>query len=268
MCTVGNFYRYGWGGVAQDDRQALKWYSAAVEKASECQYQLGDLYYEGNGVAKDYKKASELLLQEVQDKGGVYRADAAFDLGFIYNVGGYGVQRDFAEAAKWYKTVIELPLDSGLSSEGQQSTRTLAEVNLGKLYRSGNGVPQNYAEAMALFRRAADSGDSAAQVQIGISYEDGEGVSRDYGEAVKWYRLAAEQNDSEGQIFLGSAYRSGNGVPQDYVLAHMWFNLAAANGKPDSAIRRDLLADQMTKDQIAEAQRLAREWKPKPPAKK
>jgi TPR repeat protein len=52
----------------------------------------------------------------------------------------------------------------------------------------------------------------------------------------------------------------GRGVPQDYVLAHMWFNLSAARG--GSAERRDSILHQMTREQIAEAQKLAREWKP------
>jgi TPR repeat protein len=55
----------------------------------------------------------------------------------------------------------------------------------------------------------------------------------------------------------------GEGAPQDYVMAHMWYNLAAASGKlPGAAARRDLIAKMMTPDQIAEAQRMAREWKP------
>ena len=54
------------------------------------------------------------------------------------------------------------------------------------------------------------------------------------------------------------------GVPQDYVLAHMWFNLSAAQGNGDAVKNRDIAAGLMTPDQLAEAQRLAREWKPSP----
>src|SRR5665647_1597615 len=52
--------------------------------------------------------------------------------------------------------------------------------------------------------------------------------------------------------------------PKDYVVAYMWFSLSAAQGDHDSAIQRDLVAKLMTPAQIAEAQKLAREWKPKP----
>ncbi len=58
-------------------------------------------------------------------------------------------------------------------------------------------------------------------------------------------------------------YHNGRGVTQDYVQAHMWFNLAAARGLKFPEKRRDRLAKKMTPAQIAEAQKLAREWKPK-----
>lgn len=72
----------------------------------------------------------------------------------------------------------------------------------------------------------------------------------------------AGQGDAKAQGDLGAAYVKGEGVPQDYVLAHMWFNLAAAQGNEDARQNRDSLAKVMTPDQIAEAQRLARQWKP------
>ena len=61
-------------------------------------------------------------------------------------------------------------------------------------------------------------------------YANGQGVPQDYAEAVKWYRLAADQGDAYAQNNLGVMYDQGQGVPQDYVLAHMWFNLSAAQG--------------------------------------
>ena len=76
--------------------------------------------------------------------------------------------------------------------------------------------------------------------------------------------LAAEQGDAHGQSNLGLSYAKGEGVPQDYILAHMWFNLAAAQGNANAIKGRDMVAGAMTPAQIAEAQRLAREWKPKP----
>jgi TPR repeat protein len=82
---------------------------------------------------------------------------------------------------------------------------------------------------------------------------------------VSWYRKAAEQGNAKAQNNLGIIYATGKGVPQDYVIAHMWFNLAAVSGdKSDNAAEnRDKAAAKMTPAQVAEAQKLAREWKPK-----
>ncbi len=92
----------------------------------------------------------------------------------------------------------------------------------------------------------------------------------DYATALRLLRPLAEQGNASAQHNLGGMYVRGEGVPQDYVLAHMWLNLAASRfsaseaEKRDHAVKnRDLVAAQMTPAQIAEAQRLARAWKPK-----
>ena len=82
-------------------------------------------------------------------------------------------------------------------------------------------------------------------------------------QAVKWYRLAADQGDADAQSNLGLMYANGRGVPQDHVQAHKWFDLAGAGGDEDGRKNRDIVTKKMTPAQIAEAQRLAREWKPK-----
>jgi TPR repeat protein len=108
---------------------------------------------------------------------------------------------------------------------------------------------------------------------MGRRYEAGQGVPQNYFEATKWYRLAAEQGYATAQYNLGMMYKEGRGVPPDFVQAYFWLSLAAS-GFPtseaknrNSAIRnRDLLASRLSPAQLAEAQRLAREWKPKTPA--
>lgn len=78
------------------------------------------------------------------------------------------------------------------------------------------------------------------------------------------YRVAADLGDAAAQYDLGIMCQKGQGVPQDFAQAHMWFNLAAAQGSANAAMNRDQIAKLMTPEQIAEAQRLAREWEPKP----
>jgi TPR repeat protein len=86
-------------------------------------------------------------------------------------------------------------------------------------------------------------------------------------EAVKWYRKAADLGHPHAQFNLGSMYAKGQGVPQDYALAYVWFDLAASRfpvSERESANRnRDHVASRMTPAQIAEAQKVAREWKPR-----
>ena len=85
----------------------------------------------------------------------------------------------------------------------------------------------------------------------------------DYETALKEFLPLAEQGPALAQFNLGFMYGQGEGVPKDYVLAHMWLNLAAAQGFEKAAELRDLLEENMTLDQLAEAQRMAREWKAK-----
>jgi uncharacterized protein len=83
-------------------------------------------------------------------------------------------------------------------------------------------------------------------------------------EAATWYRRAADQGEPWAQTNLGVKYARGQGVPQDYVTAYMWFDLSAAQGDKDAVIDRDAAARRMTPAQIADAQKRAQEWKPKP----
>ncbi len=138
-----------------------------------------------------------------------------------------------------------------------------AQHILGNMYGKGHGVTQDYAAALKWYRKAADQGEALAQAGLGFLYYNGQGVTQDYAEAVRWVRKAADQGDARSQFNLGNMYRKGEGVPHDYVQAHMWYNLAAARGLKLGRKNRDLLAKQMTPEQIAEAQRMAREWKPK-----
>jgi TPR repeat protein len=117
----------------------------------------------------------------------------------------------------------------------------------------------------SLKKRAAQ-GDAEAQNNLGVMYRKGQGVPQDYAEAAKWYRQPAAQGDAKAQLNLGIMYAKGRGVAHDDVQAYTWFDLAAANvtTKPhhDKAVKaRDTLAARMTPAQIAEAPKLAREWK-------
>ena len=125
-------------------------------------------------------------------------------------------------------------------------------------------MPEDDAEAVRWYRLAAEQGYAAAQYILGFIYAEGRGVPKDDVKAVRWYRLAAEQGHASAQNNLGNRYANGQGVPQDYVQAHVWYNLAASRRSGEDRQRsirgREGAESRMTPDQIAEAQRLAREW--------
>src|SRR4029078_8336659 len=85
---------------------------------------------------------------------------------------------------------------------------------------------------------------------------------RDYATAVRLNRPLAAQGNATAQYNLGTFYDNGLGVPLDKVRTYMWFTLSAAQGREGAAAFRDLIARRMTTAQIAEAQKLVREWKP------
>ena len=184
-------------------------------------------------------------LRRAADQG---HAKAQNLLGMAYD-NGYEVPQDDAQAAEWYRRAA----DQGHAD---------AQTNLGFMYAKGEGVPQDYAQALVWYRLAADQGFALAQTNLGTAYAKGEGVPQDYAQAFAWFRRAADQGDGVAQYSLGVMYVNGHGVPQDYVTAHTFYNLAGANGYEDARKARDNLAAMMTAEQIAEAQRRAREWKP------
>jgi len=243
--SLGYAYRRG-SGVPQDYDEAVKWFSKAAEQGDFDAREM--LLFE---FPEDYAEAATRWRREAAEQG---HAEAQFILATAYGTASQ-VPMDYAEAVKWYRKAAEQG-----HVEGQ--------YQLGYMYGKGQGVPRDDAEAARWYRKAAEQGHAYAQVYLAYLYDEGQGVPKDYAEAARWYRKAAEQGHARAQFKLGNVYREGQGVAQDYVQAHMWMNLAASrasDGQERYTSARDSLAGVMTAQQIAEAQRLAREWKPKLP---
>lgn len=123
-------------------------------------------------------------------------------------------------------------------------------------------------DPLGAIRKAAEQGFEEAQTIMGNAYASGQGVPQDYVEAVKWWHLAAEQGDPFAQFHLGMAYGKGQGVPQDYVQAYMWLDVAGRLGNERVLALCDEIADLMTEDEIGKAQVLAKKWRAKPSTSK
>jgi len=117
-----------------------------------------------------------------------------------------------------------------------------------------------FGDVLADTRAKAEQGVAFEQYNLGLMYHNGQGVPQDYKEAVKWYRLAAEQGLARAQHNLALMYGKGQGVLQDNTKAHMWFNLGASQGDESAKKGRDIAAGMMTPTQIADAQKMARDW--------
>ena len=116
-------------------------------------------------------------------------------------------------------------------------------------------VSKDYATALAELRPLAEQGHAKAQNVLAHMYEQGTGIPQSHAEAVKWYRKSAVQHYDDAQFNLAYMYWFGRGVPKNYVLAYIWWHLAGSIFERDS-----YAAEKLSGSQIAEAQRMAREW--------
>jgi len=162
------------------------------------------------------------------------------------------------DAGKYLK-VLEKRIFRRMKSGGNPGLPTL---KFHRAYRAGK-----YQKAFERIKPIAEQGHLQAQVYLGAMYNNGQGVAKDHTEAAKWYRKAAMVGWLIAQNLLGTMYAIGHGVPQDYVLAYKWFSLGAKHSQgreiEEAVSNRNVIKKMMTPAQVAEAQKLAREWRPK-----
>lgn len=249
---MGWLYEKGWGGLGQDFAEAAKWYRKAAEKGFQySQHSLGWLYQNGWGVKKDYSEAATWY-RKAADQGNKY---SQFGLGWLYQ-NGWGVTQDWAEAAKLYRAAA----DSG-NPDGQHA--------LAALYYFGLGLKQDLAEAGRWWAKADQAGSIWAPWGLGLLYRDGlGGFPKDYAQALRQFRTGVERGDMiYSGAGLGALYENGEGVAQDFVQAYKWYLLSAARDNASAREGMARLRQSMTKEQVAEAQKLASAFEAPPEPK-
>ncbi len=173
------------GATPVPDSAAAVAAGAFREKAEKgdatAQHDLGVLYADGRGVARDYAEAARWFRRSAS--AGV--ANAQFNLA-VLTERGLGVTRDAAEAARLYRLAAE---------QGHAG----AQYNLGIVLAEGRGVAQDYAEAGTWFRRAADQGFAKAAYNLGVVHERGLAGAVDDVEAYRWYARALEAGDGDAK---------------------------------------------------------------------
>ena len=216
--------------------------TAAKAGNRRAQTNLGTIYALGKFVPLDYSSAV-FWLTKASAQGD---PDAECVLANMYYHGN-GVEVD-------YKKAIDLYQKSAAQNIPE------AAYNLGAAYHEGHGVPRDYAKGLPYLEASANQGSSLGQFALGQAIYSGQGAPINYKKAAAWVKKSADQGYSSAQLYLGLLYASGVGVEIDPVEAHKWINLASAQNEPGADTARTELESHMTQKQIAQAQKLAREW--------
>lgn len=105
------------------------------------------------------------------------------------------------------------------------------QYSIGTAYLNGDGVEQDYKQAVYWISKAAEQGDQIAQYDLSVMYLNGEGVEQDYGKGFYWVsKAAAQQGLPEAQFNLAVMYANGNGVEVNLPMALEWHTKAAEQG--------------------------------------
>jgi TPR repeat protein len=244
-------FMYLWGlGVARDDEQAYVWATLAADAGNP--------------------RAARLLNAALGHLRVPALAHAQLQLGEMY-VAGVDVPQDDAIAASWFRKAAS----DGLA---------VAQTRLARLHLAGVGVPRDDGKAYYWLSLAADAGDrdaaalraevrshlsreelAAQQVNLAQIYSEGRMlplVPQSPLKAVELLQLAAEQGYVRAQVKIGNMYWCGSGIRQDKIKAYVWFAIAARGGSEEAAAARRILASDLTSDQVAAAELLARAGTP------
>lgn len=152
----------------------------------------------------------------------------------------------------------------------------IAALQLGRIYRDGKLVPQDFAQAKKYFKSAATSnltriwyryGNADAQYELAVLLQSGSGGKPDHPAAESWFQKAAAQGDARSQLALAKMYFNGSGIKRNIEQAFIWSSLAAAVLN-DAALKeaeniRDQTQAQLNPKLLAKSKALIDSWKRK-----
>ena len=217
MVALGEMYFNG-QGVAEDYDIANYWFEKALAADAEQPEALGHLgmaYYYGWGKAADLDKAREYLEKAVE----AGEENVMFVLGRVY----YD-QEDYENAWRYFqKAAVD-------GNEAQEE----AEDRLGDMYRFGEGVKKDLVKAVEWYKKGAEHGSEWAMCSLGYMLEHGEGVEVNEKLAAHWTLEAAKRGNTVAMFNMGADYEQAAGVEQDYVAAMAWYIRAAEAGDEDA----------------------------------
>jgi TPR repeat protein len=303
---LGRMYSEG-NGVERNGEEAVKWFRLAAEqgevraqwklvcrttaeqRAMVAQYELGEKYLKGDGVAQDCGEAekcfqkAEAMYRAAAERGDVWALEQ-LDWMWVY---GHCVDHYREKAEKWWRETMArenapAPESPDIAELMKRAARgdASAQCQLGRMYEKGEQVERSHAEAERWYRQAAEQGNGEAAMRLdellwflahlkmanqgnacvqyrlyGMHAYDGPLASD--GEALKWLRRSAEQGYAKAQIDLGERYVSGRGVRANSEEAEKWLRRAAAQencGAEDRLSQMLELPDLMEKAQRGDAE--------------
>ncbi|KAJ3095860.1 hypothetical protein HDU97_006456 [Phlyctochytrium planicorne] len=227
--NLGLCYEHG-TGVPRNIQYALHWYTKSAEQGfALSQFCLGLCYKNGKGVEQNFQNAVKWYTKSAEQGC----AAAQCNLGICYKY-GQGVDKDLSKAVEWYTKSAEQGDDCGQLGYVLKFYATGLTVphffSLGICYKDGDGVPQDFVQAVKWFTKSAEQGLAGAQCNLGFCYKNGEGVAPDPKMAVKWFLKAADQGNTIAQQHLGECYKNGEGVAPDSRAALKWLKMSAEGG--------------------------------------
>ncbi|MDD5059064.1 MAG: tetratricopeptide repeat protein [Sideroxydans sp.] len=191
-------------------KNALETVDGLVQQAAKSE-QRGEFEL----MCKDQYSALVLLDKY---KTGEWRADFKYVAGKV-DAGFSDVLNLFMKTSCRQKTDIYRLL----AEEGD----AWAMYNLGLGYSKGVVLPQDDAQALAWYTKAAEKEYTAAYIALGVMYSDGAAFAEDYPVAFEWFMKAAMKGDASAQFNVAGMYRKGVGVKQDVAQAAEWYKKAA-----------------------------------------
>lgn len=213
---LGQMYNEG-NGVAKNHSEALKYFQKAIDYGdnSAC-YELGLLYHHGENIRTDFDKAFKNIKKAAENGN----ENAFWWLAYMY-LYAEGTAQNYELAFKWFKKAAEV---------GNE----FAFHYLGQMYFFGNGVTKDYNLALSWFKKSANSGAAEGFAWLGLMHDGGYGTVQNYNEAFKWFKKAAEAGNTLPCKRLGVMYYTGEGTAKDYNEAFKWFKKAAESGDEDA----------------------------------
>jgi TPR repeat protein len=143
------------------------------------------------------------------------------------------------------------PETQSLAEEGDPN----AQYRLAKtLLHDSVRDPASTIGAIQWLKAAAEQEHTGAMVQLGKMYRSGVGVLQDFSEAARWINKAALLGSAEGMLELGRLYRDGVGFERDFVQAYVWFNRSAAALNIEAAQEREYIARKLNPEDLLAAQ--------------